>query len=50
MKKKKRTIRATRPPEVERQHEETLALLAARMAYHRAKMAEEREQQEPKEN
>ena len=48
-KKRKRTIRATRPPEVEKQHEETQALLAARIAYHRAKIEEERLEREQQE-
>jgi hypothetical protein len=43
--KRKKVIRPSRS-EIRKQHEETQALLAARMAYHRAKMAEERDQRE----
>lgn len=46
MKKRKKMIRQALPPELQKQHEETQELLAARMAYHRAKMAEERAEQE----
>ena len=46
MKKRKKMVRRTMPPELQKQHEETQALLAARMAYHRAKMAEERTERE----
>ena len=42
MKKRKKMIRRGLPPDLQKQHEETQALLAARMAYHRAKIAEER--------
>ncbi len=48
-KKKKRMTPATRPPEVEKQHEETQALLASRIAYHRAKIEEERLEREQQE-
>jgi len=44
--KKKRTILATRSPEIEKQHEETQAFLAARIAYHRVKIEEERLERE----
>lgn len=46
MKKRKKMIRRGMPPELQKQHEETQALLAARIAYHRAKIEEEREQRE----
>ncbi len=46
MKKRKKMIRRGLPPELQKQHEETQALLAARMAYHREKMAEERAERE----
>ncbi len=40
--KKKRTARWRRTPEQIEHHERTLKLLADRIAYHRAKIAEER--------
>jgi len=40
--KRKRKIPASRPLEVEERHERTQKLLADRIAYHRAKIAEER--------
>ena len=46
MKKRKKMIRMSRPAEVEQRHEETQQLLAARIAYHRAKIEEERAQRE----
>jgi hypothetical protein len=42
MKKRKKMVRQGMPPELQKQHEETQALLAARIAYHRAKIEEER--------
>ena len=45
MKKKKMAPWRRTPEEIER-HEHTLKLLADRIAYHRAKIAEEREQRE----
>jgi len=45
MKRKKR-IRRGLPPELEAQYERTLKLLADRIAYHRAKIAEERAERE----
>jgi hypothetical protein len=41
MKRKKRTRRGL-PPEIREQYERTEKLLADRIAYHRAKIAEER--------
>ena len=45
--KKKKTIRwRRRTPEDEKRHQETQKLLADRIAYHRAKIAEERARRE----
>ena len=48
MARRKKMIRRGMPPELQKQHEETQKLLADRMAYHRAKMAEERAEKERK--
>lgn len=45
MKRKKR-VRQGLPPEIREQYERTQKLLADRIAYHRAKIAEERAQRE----
>ena len=44
--KKKKTIRWHRTPEDEERHQETQKRLADRIAYHRAKIEEERAQRE----
>jgi hypothetical protein len=46
MKKKKRTNPWRRTPEDEKRHQKTQKLLADRIAYHRARIAEERAQRE----
>jgi hypothetical protein len=42
MERKKKTIPWRRTPEDEERHQQTLKLLADRIAYHRAKIEEER--------
>ena len=44
--KKKKTARWRRTPEDERRHQQTQKLLAERIAYHRAKIEEERAERE----
>jgi hypothetical protein len=44
--KKKKTTHWRRTPEDEERHQQTQKLLADRIAYHRAKIAEERAQRE----
>ena len=46
MSKKRKKKLPNPPPEWKEQHERTQALLAARIAYHRAKIEEERLQRE----
>ncbi len=41
-KKRKKMIRQGLPPELQAQHEKTQRILAERIAYHEAKIAEER--------
>ena len=45
-KKRKKMIRQGLPPDLKAHFEETQRILAERIAYHEAKMAEEREQRE----
>jgi hypothetical protein len=44
--KRKKTIHWRRTPEDEKRHQETQKLLADRIAYHRAKIEEERAQRD----
>ena len=46
MMKKKKMIRQVPPPELQAQHEKTQQILAERIAFHEAKIAEERAERE----